>query len=157
MEKLIIEGGNALNGEITISGMKNSALPIIFSCLLIEEECIIENVPRVSDILNALEILRGLGAEADFCDNNKVRINAKNATNVIKNQNLISQMRASSYLMGVLLSRFGYVNMNMPGGCNFGSRPIEQHLKGFKILGACCVEKNDKIEIKTKKKLKSQK
>ena len=89
MEKLVIEGGNRLNGEIAIAGMKNSALPIIFSCLLIEEECIIENVPQVSDTLNALEILRGLGAEAEFCDNNTVRVNAKNATNIIKHQNLL--------------------------------------------------------------------
>ena len=72
MEKLIIEGGNNLMGEIPVAGMKNSALPIICACLLIEEECIIENVPKVSDILNTLEILRGLGAEADFCENDTV-------------------------------------------------------------------------------------
>ena len=132
MEKLLIEGGNRLSGEISISGMKNSALPIIFACLLIKEECIIKNVPRVSDIFNAIEIIQGLGAEAEFCDKNVVRINAKNATNLIKNQALVSKMRASSYLMGVFLARFGEVCINMPGGCNFGKRPIEQHLNGFR-------------------------
>ncbi len=157
MEKIIIEGRKKLFGEISIGGMKNSALPILFASLLIEDECIIENVPRVSDILNTLEILRGLGAEADFCDNNTVRINAKSATNIIKNQSLVSKMRASSYLMGTLLARFGYVSLNMPGGCNFGVRPIEQHLKGFEALGAICTENDGKIEIKTRKKLKSQK
>ena len=157
MEKLLIEGGNRLSGEISISGMKNSALPIIFACLLIKEECIIKNVPRVSDIFNAIEIIQGLGAEAEFCDKNVVRINAKNATNLIKNQALVSKMRASSYLMGVFLARFGEVCINMPGGCNFGKRPIEQHLKGFRKLGANYTEYNDKIEINTLKKLESKK
>lgn len=157
MEKIIIEGKERLFGEISIGGMKNSALPILFSCLLIEGECIIENVPRVSDIFNTLEILKGLGAYAEFVDKNTVVINSKTATNIIKNQNLVSKMRASSYLMGTLLARFGYVSLNMPGGCNFGVRPIEQHLKGFNTLGAICSENNGKIEIKTRKRLKSQK
>lgn len=131
MERLIIEGGHRLYGEVNISGMKNSALPIIYACLLVKDECIIHNIPRVSDIYNSLEILRGLGADADFIERNTVRINTKNATATIKNQELVSKMRASSYLMGALFARFNEVCINMPGGCNFGVRPIEQHLKGF--------------------------
>ena len=157
MEKLLIEGGRSLNGEINISGMKNSALPIIFSCLLIKDECIIHNVPRVSDVIITLEILRGLGAKAEFFKTNSVRIDSTNATNDIKNQELVSKMRASSYLMGTLLARFGEVSINMPGGCNFGVRPIEQHLMGFEMLGGICTEKNGKIKINAPKGLKSKK
>ena len=157
MEKIVIEGKNKLYGDVCIGGMKNSALPIIFACILIKDECIIENVPMVSDTINALEILRGLGAEADFCDCNTVRINAKNITNVIKNQELVSKMRASCYLMGTLLSRFGYAKLNFPGGCNFGSRPIEQHFHGFSALGAKCIQDSEMIEIRTPKRLKSKK
>ena len=86
MEKIIISGKEKLCGDVNIGGMKNSALPIIFACLLVKDECIIENVPFVSDTVNALEILRGLGAEASFCDKNTVRINTNSATNLIKDQ-----------------------------------------------------------------------
>ena len=157
MDKIIVRGGSKLFGDVNISGMKNSALPILFACLLIEDECLISNVPNVDDVKNTLEILRGLGVEAEFCFNNCVRINAKNATNLIKNQEIVSKMRASCYLMGTLLSRFGKVEMGFPGGCNFGVRPIEQHIKGFEQLGARCIEDNEKIFIKAQKKLKSKK
>ncbi len=156
-EKILIEGGKELYGDVTIGGMKNSALPILFATLLIKEECIIKNVPRVSDIYNTLEILRDLGATAYFCDTNTVAINTKNATNLIKKQSLISKMRASSYLMGAFLARFGEIQLTMPGGCNFGVRPIEQHLKGFEALGAKCTEIDGMIKISTHKKLKSNK
>lgn len=157
MEKLLIEGKQRLNGEINISGMKNSALPILYACLLIKEECIIHNIPCVSDIYDTITILKGLGAEADFIDKNTVRINAKDACSNIKHQNLVSKMRASSYLMGALLSRFNEVDINMPGGCNFGVRPLDIHLRGFEKLGAICSEKDEKIQIKVPQKLKSQK
>ena len=157
MEKLLIEGGHQLKGEVNISGMKNSALPILYACLLIEKECIIHNVPRVSDIVNTLTILQGLGVTAEFIDHNVVKINAKNACPIIKNQDLVSKMRASSYLMGSLLSRFNEVSINMPGGCNFGVRPIDEHLKGFQKLGANCIEDDGKIHIKATKLLKNQK
>ena len=157
MEKLLIEGGYKLNGSINMSGMKNSALPIIYSCLLIRDECIIHNVPRVSDIFNTLKILQGLGAEAGFVDSNTVRINAKYASSTIKDQALVSKMRASSYLMGTLLARFQKVSINMPGGCNFGVRPIDEHLKGFEKLGANYTVHNGKIDINVSKFHKNQK
>lgn len=157
MEKLLIEGKQSLNGEVDISGMKNSALPILYACLLVEDECIIHNVPRVSDVYDTITILKGLGAEAQFIDKNTVRINAKDACSNIKHQNLVSKMRASSYLMGALLSRFKEVDINMPGGCNFGVRPIDIHLNGFEKLGAICTEKDGRIQIKAYQKLKSQK
>lgn len=136
MEHLIIQGGNKLFGEVDISGMKNSALPIIFACILIEEECIIENIPRVSDVENALEILRQMGAKAYFVEKNTVLINTNSISENICGFDLISKMRASSYLMGAMLGRFKNAYLPMPGGCNFGFRPIDQHLKGFKTLGA---------------------
>ena len=157
MEKILIEGGNKLSGEITVSGMKNSILPIIFACLLIKDECVIENVPLVSDVLLSLEILRSMGASADFIDVHTVKINAKNASSNIENKEYITKMRASSYLMGVMLARFGEISIPMPGGCNFGTRPIDLHLKGFSDLGAECYCNNENIEIFARKKLKCNK
>lgn len=157
LEKIIIEGGSNLYGDVYIGGMKNSALPILFATMLVKDDCIIDGVPRVSDIFNTLKILNDMGADAYFVDENTVFVNASNATNIIKNQALISKMRASSYLMGASLARFGGITINMPGGCNFGVRPIEQHLKGFERLGASCSQNEGIIEISTKKSLKNEK
>ena len=157
MEKIVIYGKEKLEGSIKVSGMKNSALPIIFACLLIPEDCIIDNVPRVSDVSNALKILNSMGAKAEFCGQHSVIINTKNAKESIKETSLICQMRASSYLMGAMLSRFGSVEIPMPGGCNFGVRPLDLHLKGFSGLGAICEENDEKIKIFSNKKLKCNK
>ncbi len=157
MEKLSIIGKQRLQGEINVSGMKNSALPIIFACLLIPEDCIIKNIPRVSDVENSLEILRSMGARAEFVDKNTVLINTKNAKNSIEKMELVSKMRASSYLMGTMLSRFGSVDISMPGGCNFGARPIDLHVKGFVKMGAIFTENNDKIQLKVNKSLNCSK
>lgn len=157
MEKILIEGQQKLSGLVEMSGMKNSALPIIFACLLIKEECILENIPRVSDVENALLILREMGAIAEFIDSHTVKINTKNAQDINLNFNLISKMRASSYLISTCLSRFGKIFMPYPGGCNFGIRPIEQHIKGIKKLGAKGDEIAGFIDFKVKRKLKSNK
>lgn len=147
MKKIVIDGGQRLDGTIEISGMKNSALPIIFACLLIKEECILENMPRVSDVENALAILRQMGADADFVDTHSIKINTKNAQNIFFDMDLVSKMRASSYLMSTCLARYGSVHMVYPGGCNFGARPIEQHIKGFKALGASCTDDGNFIAL----------
>lgn len=157
MEHLVIQGGNKLYGEIDISGMKNSALPIIFSCILIEEDCILDNIPRVSDVENALEILRLMGAKAHFIEKNKVLINTKNISENICGYDLISKMRASSYLMGVMLSRFKKAFLPAPGGCNFGHRPIDLHLKGFQSLGASIVCDDGFVSISVPNELVSRK
>ena len=157
MEKLCISGGNKLNGEISIGGMKNSALPIIFATILVEDECIIDNIPLVSDVINALEILREMGAKIEFISSHSVAINTKYLSSSIKGHKLISKMRASSYLMGTMLVRFSKAYMPMPGGCNFGTRPIEQHLKGFSLLGAECREENGYVSINALNCLKSTK
>ena len=157
MEKIVVNGGYPLLGSIKVSGMKNSVLPIIYASILVKDEVIIHNVPRVSDVYNSLEILKSMGAVAEFYDKNTVKINCKNATNVGIREDLIGKMRASSYLMGVMLSRFGEVDIPMPGGCNFGARPIDLHLKGFNVLGGECSEDDNRIRILSKKKLKSNK
>ena len=157
MEKIVVNGGYPLLGSIKVSGMKNSVLPILYASILVKDEVIIHNVPRVSDVHNSLEILKSMGAVAEFCDYNSVKINCKNASNSSIREDLIGKMRASSYLMGVMLSRFGEVDIPMPGGCNFGARPIDLHLKGFGALGGECREEDGRIRIVSKKKLKSNK
>ena len=157
MEKIVIYGKEELNGSVEVSGMKNSALPIIFACVLIQDDCIIDNVPRVSDVFNALKILKSMGAKAEFCSKHSVIINTKNLIPNNEQASLICKMRASSYLMGAMLSRFGYVEIPMPGGCNFGVRPLDIHLKGFSSLGAICEENEEKIRIFSKKGLKCSK
>lgn len=136
MNQLIIEGGSRLYGEINISGMKNSALPIIFACILVKENCILKNIPRVSDVEDSIEILNSMGARAYFVDKNTLFINTKDMDKNVTRYDLISRMRASCYLMGAMLSRFSSVRLPMPGGCNFGTRPIDLHLNGFKKMGA---------------------
>ena len=157
MEKIVIEGGNELRGEVKIGGMKNSALPIIYATILVQEECIIENVPMVSDVINSLEILRQMGACAEFIEDDKIKINTKYLSSEIKGYDKISKMRASSYLMGTMLARFNKAFLPMPGGCNFGVRPIEQHLKGFEALGATTSEEEGFVSINVSNHLKSTK
>lgn len=157
MDRIVINGGNRLCGRVEISGMKNSALPIIFASLLVPEECIIHNVPRVSDVYNALELLRSMGAKAEFCGEKTVVINTENAKEEVGSLELVSKMRASSYLMGAMLARFGKVEIPLPGGCNFGARPLDLHFKGFEELGADCFPDEEKIAIFSRNKLKSKK
>ncbi len=155
--RLLVDGGSKLNGEVLISGMKNSALPIIYATILIQEECVIHNIPLVSDVFYSVEILKKMGAEAEFRDRNTLIINTKNLQSDIKGYDLISKMRASYYLMGAMLSRFGKAEMVMPGGCNFGFRPIELHLNAFSLLGAQVKAGNEFVSINAPKKLKSTK
>ncbi len=157
MQKILIEGKNKLFGSVKIGGMKNSALPIIYAAILIKDECIIENIPNVSDIQNSLEILKGMGAQIYYIDEKTVSINTKDLTPQINNKDLVSKMRASSYLMGTLLGRFGELSIPLPGGCNFGARPIEQHLLGFSQLGADYELKDDTVILNGKSTLKSNK
>ena len=157
MESLIINGGNRLYGDVPISGMKNSALPIIYATLLIKERCILKNIPNVSDIRNSLLILESMGATIKRIDNNAYEIDTRDTCPFIKRSDLVSRLRASYYLLGAMISRFGEVEIPYPGGCNIGPRPIEQHIKGFNLLGASCIEEQGFIKIKAKNKLKSKK
>ena len=134
--KILVRGGKPLSGEIAISGMKNAALPILFATLLIPEPCTIENIPPVSDIGDTLEILRRMGAEVDRFSPTGVTINTKGAVEGSAPDELVKKLRGSSYLLGAQLGRFHRAHMGWPGGCDFGTRPLDQHKKGFEALGA---------------------
>ena len=157
MDKIFVQGREKLYGSIKISGMKNSALPILFATLLVKGESIIDNIPVVNDVHNTLKILSDMGADIKYESVHSVRINTKNIDPDFISMNLVSKMRASSYLMGVLLALFGRARIAYPGGCNFGHRPIDEHLKGFRKMGAKCIEYDGYVEITTEEKLKSGK
>ncbi|MBE6639382.1 MAG: UDP-N-acetylglucosamine 1-carboxyvinyltransferase [Ruminococcaceae bacterium] len=136
MEKIVIHGGSPLVGTIGISGMKNAALPIIMGCVLVKDECIIENLPEIHDVTVSLQILEAMGVKIRMIDRNTVAIDATHAQCGSSPLGLVNTIRASYYLMGAELGRFGRSRVGYPGGCDFGVRPIDQHLKGFRALGA---------------------
>ena len=149
MDKIIINGGNTLRGEVAISGMKNAALPIVFACILTKSKCVIENIPLISDVALAIEIIEAMGGKIKYLDGSTVEIDTADVKGGIAPDSLVSKMRASTYLIGAELGRFGYSKIGLPGGCNFGSRPIDQHIKGFRALGADVVINDDKIVAST--------
>jgi UDP-N-acetylglucosamine 1-carboxyvinyltransferase len=136
MEKLIIRGGKPLYGDVDISGMKNSALPIIFGTIVTNDICTIGNVPDVSDISLALDTLRTIGAKVRFVNTDTVMIDTRGVKMKSPPLEYVSKMRGSTYLIGGMLGRFGEALVGYPGGCDFGTRPINQHIKGFELLGA---------------------
>ena len=136
MAKYVINGGNRLEGSITINGAKNAAVAILPAALLVSGKCRVENVPDISDVRILLEILEDMGAAVDRSEPGVVILDCSNITKRVPNPELVRKMRASYYLMGALLSRFHEANVALPGGCNFASRPIDQHIKGFVALGA---------------------
>lgn len=136
MEKLVIKGNTRLNGEVTISGAKNAAVAIIPACLLINATCRLENLPVIKDVKLYLDILKNLGASVTYVDKNTVDIDCTNVSSYEPNEDMTRKMRGSSYLIGALLGRSGHCIMPPPGGCDFGTRPIDQHIKGFEALGA---------------------
>lgn len=136
MEKYVIKGGKRLQGEVTISAAKNSAVAILPAALLSDEPCLIDNVPDISDIDCAVKILRRLGADVKRTGKNKLLIDPRHIHSDTVEYELGKNMRASYYFMGALLGKVGHANVSMPGGCDLGARPIDQHLKGFQALGA---------------------
>ncbi|MBR5155185.1 MAG: UDP-N-acetylglucosamine 1-carboxyvinyltransferase [Clostridia bacterium] len=136
MSKYVILGGAKLSGEVEISGAKNSAVALIVAALLVKDVCVIENVPAVSDTYVLMDIINQLGGSAEFIDKGVLRIDARLVDKFEAPYEMVSKIRASSYLMGALLGRFGHARVAMPGGCDFGVRPIDLHLKGFMALGA---------------------
>lgn len=147
MVKYIINGGKQLNGEVTISGAKNAAVAIIPATILVNGVCRIENIPQIIDVTMQFEILRELGASVKLINSNTVEIDTRNIS--IKNPpyELMRKIRSSYYLIGTLLGKNKEVVVAMPGGCNFGVRPIDQHIKGFEALGANVEVKNGLIHV----------
>ena len=136
MEKLVINGPTPLKGEVSISGAKNSAVAILPATLLIDGVCTINNVPNIMDVKLSCEILEGLGAKIKWLDKNSMEIDTRNITNTIAPIDLTRKFRASYYLIGSMLGRKKEIEVGLPGGCNLGARPIDQHIKGFEALGA---------------------
>ena len=136
MEKIVINGGTPLNGCIEVSGMKNAALPILMGCLLTEDICIIENLPEIDDVTMSLAILKTMGLSVRMLNRNTVEIDSTHAVGGTAPIEMVRKMRASYYLLGAELGRFGRAYVGYPGGCDFGVRPIDQHIKGFEALGA---------------------
>jgi len=135
LEKIVIQGGVPLSGEVNISGAKNSALPLLFATLLAEGVSEIGNVPGLRDINTALRLLRELGAEVSQ-HGDRIRVDARNIQSAEASYDLVKTMRASVLVLGPLLARCGHARVSLPGGCAIGARPINLHLKGFEALGA---------------------
>ncbi len=147
MARYEIIGGTPLTGEVTISGAKNAAVAILPAAILVNGVCRVENVPDISDVRILLDILSDMGVVVTREGQGVVLLDCTNVTKTCPNPELVRKMRASYYLMGALMSRFGHANVALPGGCNFASRPIDQHLKGFRALGAEVVEMPDYVNI----------
>ena len=147
MAKYVVNGGNQLHGCVTISGAKNAAVAILPAALLVSGKCRVENVPDISDVRILLSILEDLGAKVDHVEPGVVELDCSEVTSTHPNPALVCKMRASYYLMGALLSRFHQANVAMPGGCNFAARPIDQHIKGFRALGAAVEETEDYVNL----------
>ena len=136
MEKIIVNGGNRLEGEVFVSGAKNAAVAILPAVLLCDEICRIENIPSISDVNVIVRILYELGASVKVIDNSTVEIDPSGINSFMLPASMSTKMRASSYFIGAMLGRFNRAKVAPPGGCDFGVRPIDQHIKGFETLGA---------------------
>ena len=147
MDKIVVKGGATLNGSVEISGMKNAALPIIYACVLVEDKCIIENIPDVRDVALSLNLLREMGATVNVLGKNTVEIDCTNVKCGTSRPELVQKIRASYYLLGSEFGRFGKANVAYPGGCDFGGRPIDQHIKGFELLGGSVKADCSHVEI----------
>ena len=136
MARYEINGGNSLNGTVTISGAKNAAVAILPAAILVRGKCRIENVPNISDVRILMSILDRMGAKIVSPERNVVEIDCSDVQCTEPDADLVKKMRASYYLMGAMLGRYGKAHVALPGGCSFASRPIDQHIKGFLMLGA---------------------
>lgn len=145
MEKLVIHGGKPLHGEVNISGAKNAAVALVAATILCDESCTLENVPEISDITICMKILQEMGADIQLINKNVVKFNTNNISKPRVPYEMARRMRASSYFLGALLGRFREAYVAMPGGCDLGDRPIDQHLKAFRALGATDELKNGEV------------
>jgi UDP-N-acetylglucosamine 1-carboxyvinyltransferase len=148
MKKFIVNGGKPLNGSIEVSGMKNAALPVLFATILTEDVCVIENIPEIDDVTLTLDILRKMGARIKMLDATTAEIDTRKVSGGTAPFDLVRKMRASYYLVGAELGRFNKATVGLPGGCDFGIRPIDQHIKGFEALGSSVEITNGVIRAK---------
>ena len=151
MEKFIIHGGNRLEGTVHISGAKNAAVAILPAVILSDGVCRIENVPDISDVAITLKILYELGAQVRMINSSTFEIDPTHVNSFVLSKDMSRRMRASSYFIGAMLGRFGKARVAPPGGCDFGVRPIDQHIKGFQSLGARVIIDNGMVDAKATK------
>ena len=151
MDKFIIEGNTVLKGEVEISGAKNAAVAILPATLLVNGVTTLDNVPNISDVKILCEIMQQLGANISWISEHSIRVDATNITKSNAPLDMTSKFRASYYLIGSLLGRLRRAQVGLPGGCNLGARPIDQHIKGFEALGASVDVSQGKITASTKK------
>ncbi len=151
MEKFVINGGNPLQGEVNISGAKNAAVAILPATILAADKCVVENLPEISDVSTSITILREMGAQVRRLNRNTYEIDTRHLHSSTVPDILARQMRASYYFLGSLLGRFGEATVSMPGGCDLGPRPVDQHLKAFCAMGAQDSVEYGKIHIKADK------
>ena len=147
MARYEINGGRPLNGTVDISGAKNAVVAILPAALLVKGKCRIENVPNISDVQIMAHIMHLMGAEVTNPEKHVLEIDCTNVTCTVPDADLVRKMRASYYLMGALLGRFGQAHVALPGGCSFASRPIDQHIKGFMLLGADVDETDEYVAL----------
>ena len=159
MDKIVVKGGKRLEGTVVVEGAKNAVLPILTATLLPSEgQSVLTNVPKLSDVDTINNVLTHLNAEIEYeADNNTVKVDSSNPLKIEAPYEYVSKMRASILVMGPLLAREGHARVALPGGCAIGSRPIEQHLKGFEALGAEIELHNGFIEATTPNGLKGSK
>lgn len=146
MEKFVINGGKRLTGSVHISGAKNAAVAILPAVLLADSPCVIENLPEISDVATLLRAIKQLGAEVRAINKSTVEINPVPANSFVIDKKMAEGMRASSYFLGALLGRHNRARVAPPGGCDFGVRPIDQHIKGFEALGAKVIIENGMVD-----------
>ncbi|STX51158.1 UDP-N-acetylglucosamine 1-carboxyvinyltransferase [Legionella busanensis] len=151
MDKLIINGNKALNGEVFISGAKNSALPIMAATLLATDNVTIRNVPRLRDVNTMIALLKQLGAEVVIDEEMNVQVDSGSVNEIVAPYELVKTMRASILVLGPLLARFGKADVSLPGGCAIGTRPVDLHLKALKSMGADITVKNGFIKARCKR------
>ena len=154
MDKLIIEGGHSLNGHLSSSGAKNSALPILASSLLLEGKLTLSNIPHLKDVTTMIEVLGSMGANITLDDDMNLEINTSDLKNQVARYELVKTMRASVLVLGPLLAKFGKAEVALPGGCAIGSRPVNLHLDCMKKLGAEVFTEGGYIKAKAEKGLK---
>lgn len=151
MEKIIINGGKELHGTVNISGAKNAAVAIIPAAILSEDVCIIENIPSsISDVVMMMRILESIGASVKLINKSTLEVDSRSVNSHSVSYEMTKHLRASYYMLGALLGRYGRAKVAMPGGCDLGVRPIDQHIKGFELLGATVsIEENAIVDAKS--------
>lgn len=150
MESFVINGGQKLKGDVFINGAKNAGVAVIPATVMSSGVCVIDNLPNIEDITSLIEAMRDIGAKCSFCDEHSIMIDSRSINNYVAIGEPVRKIRASYYLIGALLGRFKKAEVALPGGCNFGNRPIDQHIKGFKALGAEVIIENGIVKAHAK-------